>query len=163
MRLTLLVPAILPFLTACAAMPTAAGKAQETAQDLNLDTRFGRMELAVEKVAEREREAWLKRHKSWGGAIRIADTEIGGVRMRSQTEAVVTVRIAWYRLEEQELRMTALKQTYKDVDGVWRLAGETRTDGDLGLLGEPAPPPAPAVAQVKRAYYPTVRIGADQD
>lgn len=143
--------------------PNPMAKAQDVAQELNMNTRFGRMEMAIERVAAKEREEWMKRHKAWGGKIRIADTEMAGVRLPTESEAEVSVRVAWYRSDEQELRSTLVKQKFKDVDGSWQLVGETRTEGDFGLLGEPVPkePPPAEGAPPKRAHFPVVRIGAE--
>jgi hypothetical protein len=160
--------ALLPLaLTACPLTSSPAAKAQDIAQTMNLDMRFGRMESAVSAVAEKERDAWTTRHKNWGGAVRIADTEMGGVRIKTLSEAEVIVRVSWYRMDEQELRMTSVKQTFKDVKGEWRLAGEVRVDGDIGLLGEPVAPrePAPETVEGRRAskHFPSIRIGGDDE
>jgi hypothetical protein len=145
--------------------PSVGAKLQEAASEMNLNTRFGRMEMAVEKIAPKERDDWAKRHKAWGGRIRIADTEMAGTRIVSEGEADVTVRVAWYRQDEQELRTTTVKQKWKDVNGEWKLVGEARLDGDVGLLGEPpAAGAAPAASgPAPRAQFPTVRIGNDAE
>ncbi len=156
------------FLVACGAAPSATAKLQESAQEMNVNTRFGRMEMAVEKVAIKEREEWARRHKAWGGKIRIADTEMAGTRLVSETEAEVNVKVAWYRPDEQELRVTTIKQKWKDVNGEWKLVGEVRMDGDPGLIGDAPTLPAdgsgagaPAGAPAKRKVFPTIRIGGN--
>jgi hypothetical protein len=145
--------------------PSGAAQAQEAAQELNVNTRFGRMEMAIERVAVKEREAWLATHKAWGGKIHIADVEMAGVKAKGDEEAEVIVRVAWYLAEQLELRSTTLKQHWKDVNGDMMLVGETRIDGDLGLLGEKIPPPPAAAsddAQPKEpARFPTIRINGD--
>jgi len=141
----------------CVTQATGAAKAQETAQEMNLNTRFGRMELAMEHVAAKDRDAFVQRHKGWGGAVRIADAELSGLRPITKEQANVFVRVAWYRADEQELRLTTVRQIWRDHKGDWLLEAEERVEGDIGLLGEPvlqvAPPPR------EHAQFPTVRLG----
>lgn len=156
-----------PFaLAACPVAPSPQAKLQEAASEMNVNARFGRMEMAVERIAPKEREEWAKHHKGWGGKIRIADSELSGSHMTAEGEADVTVKVAWYRVEDQELRVTTLKQKWKDVNGDWKLVAEGWVEGDVGLLGE-APPPMPAApgtnAPPSRAQFPTIRIGGEED
>jgi len=147
-------------LLGCPMPPTNAARMQEAAQDLNMNARFGRMEMAIESVEPKERDAFVKRHKSWGSGVRIADTELAGAHLKSDTEAEVTVRVAWYRPTEQELRVTSVKQRWKNLkDRGWTLVGEERLDGDPGLIGDPVPE-GPAPAPHQDAHFPTIRLGA---
>lgn len=145
----------------CATTPSLGAKAQEVATELNVNARFGRLEMAVDHVVKKEREAFMERHKAWGGSIRIADTEMAGVKA-DEKEAVAYVKYAWYRPDEQELHVTTIKQTYKDVDGEYQLASEQRVDGEPGLLGEPIAPKAAKREDEEKprppARFPVVRI-----
>ena len=151
-------------LTGCPMPQTAGAKLQDSAQELVINARFGRMEMAIEHIAPKEREAWSNTHKGWGERIRIADAELAGIKVKeTETEADVLVKIAWYRADEQELRVTTLKQSWKDVNGDFMLVGERWLEGDVGLLGEKPPrmpvsnaPPAPT-------QFPTIRIGGDDN
>jgi hypothetical protein len=133
-------------------------RAQEAATDLNVNTRFGRMELAAERVAPTSREAFLARRKAWGGNIRVADYELAGFHMKGEADAEMLVKVAWYRIDEGDLRVTTLKQKWHDFKGDWRLVDEQRAEGDVGLIGEP-PPSEPAKAGTKNAQFPTIRLG----
>jgi hypothetical protein len=136
--------------------------AQEAALELNLNARFGRMEMAVEHVSPKARDQFVERRRAWGGSVRIADYDVTGLRMKGEDEAETFVKIAWYRANEGDLRVTTLKQKWKsDVKGEWKLTDEARHDGDLGLLGEP-PVPVVAVpgAAPKRSQFPTVYLGS---
>ena len=144
--------------TACPLAPSPTAKLQEAAQETNINTRFGRMEMAVDYIAPKERDEWAKRHKWWGGKIRIADAEMAGTHLTSDSEAEVTVRVAWYRQDEQELRTTGIRQKWRDLNGQWKLVGEAWLDGDVGLLGEPVVFETPAVER-PAAQFPTVRLG----
>jgi hypothetical protein len=137
-------------------------RAQETANEFNVDTRFGRMELAAEKVAPDERDAFLERRRAWGASVRVADYELAGVRMKGDADAEMFVRVSWYRVDQGDLHLTTLKQKWHDFKGEWKLVDEGRADGDPGLIGDgPAPAPAAIGAvKAKPAQFPTIRLGA---
>jgi hypothetical protein len=152
----LFAPICVATLAGCPAPPTALALGQETAQQFNQDARFGRNELMMEHVAPGARDDFLARHKSWGSGIRVADIELAGMRPHGEHELEVIVRVAWYRPEEQELRVTTVEQRWRE-QGSWQLADEKRIDGDAGLLGEIVVYQAPDAARPGR--FPTVRIG----
>jgi hypothetical protein len=155
--------ALLAFLLACFAgcHQSAPARAQEAATELNVNTRFGRMELAAEHVAPEHREAFFTRRKSWGGNIRVADYEMAGFKMKGESDAEMVVKVAWYRVDQGDLRITFLKQKWHDFKGAWRLVDEARAEGDVGLIGEPTP--APAAPPGPPARFPTIRLGEDRD
>jgi hypothetical protein len=64
--------------------------------------------------------------------------------------------VAWYRIDQGDLRQTTLRQSWHDEKGEWRLVDEASADGDLGLLGEPV---QDAPSRPKNAQFPTVRLG----
>jgi hypothetical protein len=146
-------------LSACPVPPSAAARAQEAAQDLNIDSRFGRNETAIELVAPKARDEFVKHRRGWGTSIRIADVEIAGMHLKDDAAAEVTVKVAWYRAAEEELRVTSVRQKWENLKGSgWVLASEERIDGDVGLLGEPLPPEPPAEPH-ENAHFPTIRLG----
>jgi hypothetical protein len=132
-------------------------RAQEAATELNTNTRFGRMELAAEKVAPKARDVFLERRRAWGAAVRVADYELAGFRMKGDDDAEMFVKVAWYRIAEGDLHVTTLKQEWHAFKGDWRLVEEKRSDGDVGLLGEPVPAAPPRT--IKNAHFPTIRLG----
>lgn len=135
-------------------------RAQEAATELNVNTRFGRMELAAERVAPSAREAFLARRRAWGGNVRVADYELAGFAMKGDADAEMLVKVAWYRLDQGDLRTTTLKQKWHDFKGEWRLVEESRADGDVGLIGEPATSSAQGARPPQRnAQFPTIRLG----
>ena len=79
------------------------------------------------------------------------------VRPVTDEQAEVFVKVAWFRPEENEVRVTTIVQKWKDDRGSWLLVGEERLDGDVGLLGEERPI-APAAVR-RNAQFPTIRIG----
>jgi hypothetical protein len=144
---------------ACQGVGTPASHAQEAAQNIAENVRFGRTELVLQNVAVGLRPEFLKTHSAWGGRITVADTELGNFHMSGTDDAGIDLRITWYDAGEQELRSTLLRQKWHHADGTWLLTAEERVDGDMGLLGEKVvvqtPEEAPAHAQFR-----TIRIGA---
>lgn len=137
---------------------SSPARAQEAASELNINTRFGRLELAAEKVAPSARDAFLQRRKAWGSILRVADYELSSLQMKGKDDAEMLVKVAWYRMDEGDLRVTVLKQQWHDFKGDWKLVDETRADGDLGLIGERTPT-APAPAKARQVHFPTIRLG----
>lgn len=133
-------------------------RAQEAATELNMNSRFGRMELAAEKVSPKARQGFFDRRRTWGGKVRVADYELAGLRMQGEEDAEVVVRVAWYRIDEGDLRSTVIRQKWHDFKGDWKLTEEARADGDIGLLGEAvvtAPPTGP-----RNVQFPTIHLGS---
>ncbi|HEY8089634.1 MAG TPA: hypothetical protein VIF09_17360 [Polyangiaceae bacterium] len=163
-RLFSLLPSwpLLPFaLVGCPAPTTGLAQAQQSAQDFNLDARFGRNEMIMEQIAPAERDEYQLHHRQWGTRVHIADIEIAGMKKQDDKHVDVVVRVSWYLPEQQELRNTTLKQGWHAKTTGWELLTETRLDGDYGLLGESvivAEPPAPSGP----AQFPTVRLGSAQ-
>jgi hypothetical protein len=158
MRRSLLFLAGLTVLTGCPVNhQSPPARAQEAASECNLNTRFGRMELAAERVSPQARDPFFERRRAWGGRVRVADYEMLGLRMKGSSDAEVFVKIAWYRIDEGDLHVTTLKQKWHDFKGGFQLVDESREGGDLGLLGEhvATPPPAPK----RNAQFPTIKLG----
>lgn len=138
---------------------SSAARAQEAASELNVNARFGRMEMAAERVAPKAKEQFFERRKAWGGRIRVADYEMAGMRfMKNEEDAEMLVKVAWYRVDEGDLHTTTLRQKWHDFKGDWKLVEETRVDGDVGLLGEHVVPVAPPSGP-RHAQFPTIRLG----
>jgi len=128
-------------LTACG-IPSKAQRVQEAAYELNMGTRFSRMDMALERVAKAERAGFLTRHRKWHNEIRIDDIELAGVAFRDDGDAQLFLQVVWHRMDGQDSHTTVVSQRWHDNKGTWLLAGEERAQGDVGLFGE-APPPAP--------------------
>ena len=120
----------------CLATQSKGAKLQDAAQNLNIATRFGRMDIASEMVAEKSLGDFTRRHAAWGREVRLIDVEFQGVQLTSKDEATVLVAVGWQRPDEQELRTTQLMQTWTYGPKGWKLIDESRAAGDVGLLGE---------------------------
>jgi hypothetical protein len=141
----------------CGGMLSSAGKAQEAAQNLNMDARLGRLEFALEHVDTKDRENFTKIHTAWGAKIRVVDSEITTFKMKGDDAADVNVQVSWYRPETGDLHVTVLHQNWHTVKGDWFLASEERTDGDTGLLGESVLVQEPEET-APRAQFQSIRI-----
>jgi hypothetical protein len=142
---------------ACMSPPGPMSRVREVAQEFNTNARFGQNELLMEHVSPDARESFAAHHHAWGTGVRVADVEFSGLKPRGDHDADVFVRVSWYRIEQEELLTTVVKQDWHDSAG-WQLVSEERSSGDVGLLGETvvfqAPPAAPGPAQ-----FPTLRLG----
>jgi hypothetical protein len=161
MRLVLAVSLLAASTMACGLVgQSKPAMAQEAALELNLNARFGRMEMAAEHVAPKARDQFFDRRRAWGGSVRIADYDMTGLKMKGEDDAETFVKIAWYRANEGDLRVTTLKQKWhSDAKGDWKLTEEQRLDGDLGLLGEPPVPVTATTEAPKRSQFPTIYLG----
>ena len=153
--------AVSVLLSGCAlASQSKPARAQETALELNLNARFGRMELAAEHVAEPARAAFFDKRRAWGTSIRVADYDMTGLRMlKNDEDCETTVRVAWFRAAENDLQTTTLKQKWHDFKGAWKLTEETRIDGAIGLLGEPPLASSAPTPGARRAQFQSITLG----
>jgi hypothetical protein len=143
MRLTALALAMALALVGCLAPPPASERATDAARELNVATRFGRMDIAMGRTASGVRDDFMKRRTAWGGEIRIVDVELAGLSMPDSDHALIQVDYAWVRMSEGTLRSTRIAQHWETKHGEWQLAREHREAGDLGLFGEPVKLVAP--------------------
>jgi hypothetical protein len=123
-------------LTACVVPPSATQRLAQAANDLNTAARFGRMDIALELVKDSAREDFSKRHAAWGRAVRIVDYDFGGMAMRKNGDADVTITISWQRPDETTMRTTDISQRWTDKLGGWIMISEEERGGDRGLLAE---------------------------
>jgi hypothetical protein len=123
-------------LAACMAPPTQAQRATDAARELNLATRFSRMDLALGGTSKGAQQAFLERRAEWGKNIRIVDIELAGLAMSDETHATIQVDVSWVRVNDDTLRVTRIMQAWLD-DGGWHLTREQRMAGEIGLFGEP--------------------------
>jgi hypothetical protein len=145
-------------LAGCMGAMTPRGKLDDAVQEVNMAVRFGRSDIAAERVLPAARPAFLKRHKAWGGDVRVVDIEYGGVEKITETEAVILVGFGWFRPSDGVLRSTTVRQTWRNDKGTgpWFLFDEQHAGGDVGLLGEQVEAAAPGPK--KNAQFETTVI-----
>ncbi len=130
----------------------------ESARDMNLATRFGRLDIAAERTDDESRSAFLEKRRAWGQAIRVVDIDILGVENTAPDEADVTVMVSWTRMDEGLLRATRIEQHWSNLNPRgWTLRAERRLEGDLGLLGDA--PAAEANAPRRDVHFPSRTLG----
>ena len=148
--------ALAPALAGCPMPDSAAARMQSAASDFNTDVRFGRLSLAVEKVAPKEREEFLARRRTWTGRVEIADYELISAKMVEGEDAEVVVKYDWYQLNVGDLHTSKIKQKWHSHKGRWLLEAESLDEGTPGLLGEHIEEEAPQ--PINNAQFPTVRL-----
>lgn len=124
---------------ACITPMSPRAKLDDAVQEMNMAARFGRTDVAMERVSAGTRDDFIKRHKLWGSELRVVDVEFGGLEKMAESEASVMVNFSWFRPRDGVLRMTTVRQTWVNDHGTgpWHLSAEERASGDVGLLGEP--------------------------
>ena len=149
LRLTLAATLLALVGVGCLAPATPAQRVTDAARELNYAARFGRMDLAAALAANGARSHFLERRAQWGREVRVVDVQMSGLSLEEDGKrALITVDIAWTRIDEGSLRSTRLGQVWKDQPGGWKLVRERRLQGDLGLFGEKiedVKPPSPDV------------------
>ncbi len=141
---------MLACMNGCFAPASPTMRVNDAAHDLNIATRFGKMELAVSHVDASVRTDFMARRSQWGREIRIIDVDLGSVEVRDETHALVTIDVSWVPLLDDILRSTRLTQTWEDKGQGWKLTREVRASGDQGLFGE--------VLEVRDAQRPDVHL-----
>jgi hypothetical protein len=124
-------------LGACNAPISPGQQLLENARDMNLATRFGRMDLAAEHAAPKSKDGFLARRKLWGQNVRVVDIDVEHVELNGTDEADVRVMVSWTRMDDGLLHNTTVSQKWESASsGKWSLQSEKREAGDTGLFGE---------------------------
>ena len=141
---------IVALTNACFAPASPVQRVSDAARDLNVATRFGKMDMVVSHVDASVRADFLARRAQWGREIRLVDIDLSGVEIRDETHAVVTVDVTWVPLRDNILRSTRLSQNWEDDGHGWKLSREIRLAGDHGLFGE--------ILEIQDAPHPDVHL-----
>ena len=142
--------ATVALLNACFAPASPAQRVSDAARDLNVATRFGKMDMVVSHVDASVRADFMARRSQWGREVRLVDVDLAGVEVRDETHAVVTVDVSWVPLRDNILRSTRLSQIWEDNGHGWKLTRETRLAGNHGLFGE--------ILEVQDTPHPDVHL-----
>jgi hypothetical protein len=126
----------------------------DAVHDMVDETRWGRADLAADRVAPAFRARFVRAHAGWGERIEIADLDVSAMRMaRDEESATAVLTVQWYALDTMDLATTRIRQRWERSGNHFVLAGETILAGDPRLLdlAEPSPdveaaPGAPANA-----------------
>jgi hypothetical protein len=120
----------------CLPVGAPAQQISEVARDVNIATRFGRMDVAMEHTSETHRAEFIRSRADWGKDIRVLDVELSQLELKTPESAEVLVDVNWVRMDEGMLRSTRVKQHWQNSGDDWKIEAEERLSGDVGLLGE---------------------------
>jgi hypothetical protein len=120
----------------CFAPVSPTQRVSDAARDLNVGTRFGKMDFVASYVDPQVRADFMARRTDWGREIRLVDLDLSSVAIRDATHATVTVDVSWVPLRDNTLRSTRVEQNWQDNGRGWLLVRERRLSGDRGLFGE---------------------------
>jgi hypothetical protein len=123
-------------LVGCMPLGAPSQQISDVARDVNVATRFGRMDVAIEHTSEAYRAEFLRQRAEWGKEVRVLDVELSKLELTSSDAAEVFVDVGWVRMNEGLLRSTRVKQLWQNQENDWQLDSEERLSGDVGLLGE---------------------------
>lgn len=139
---------LLVSLSGCFAPVSPMQRVSDAARDLNVATRFSKMDLVATHVDGSFRSDFISRRQLWGKELRLVDIELAGVQIEDNTHARVMIDVSWVPLSDGILRSTRVEQRWQDDGHGWKLVNEQRKTGDTGLFGEvivPANEPHPDV------------------
>ena len=137
MRSLLLVAAF--FLGSCFLQNQAAvARLGDSVNGLADETRWGRTELAVDRVATEYRAKFLESHRRWGRDFQIADTDIQRMLIDEETDnATVVVIVSWYDMRSMEANLTTIQQKWITAGRGFILESEEVVEGNAALIAVP--------------------------
>lgn len=107
---------------------------------INDETRWGRVDLAAQRVDPRFRSRFSASHARWGRQIQIADSEVTQMTLAEDGDtAISVVAVSWYQLDGMDLRVSVLEQKWKRSGNAFVLSRERVVDGDQELLAVAQP------------------------
>lgn len=118
---------------------TASERLRDSVVGYNDELRFGRQDLALQRVAPAHRGAFIGGHYRWGRGVEVADVEIVNVEATGEEahHAVSFVTIRWIATGTMIVRETLLRQEWSKHGGYYVLDDEMVIDGDESLLAVP--------------------------
>lgn len=115
----------------------------DAVHELNDGVRWRRAVLVARRVSDGYRDRFLRRHRTWGRSLHVADLEVLETRLDEgdMDRAESTVVVRWYEDGSMLLRETTVQQQWERVgpERRYALVEETVLEGDPRLFGEPAP------------------------
>jgi hypothetical protein len=120
----------------------ASAKSGDTLADsvrvYNDGVRWGRFAVAAKHVPPQERSTFVEDADERANDLKITDYEVVNVEAKGAREAVVQVKVSWYRESEGTLRETQALQTWERHGKTWWMVDEARLKGhEMPGLQEP--------------------------
>ncbi|MFT3925971.1 MAG: hypothetical protein QM778_25735 [Myxococcales bacterium] len=116
---------------------TPTSRFQDAAYTLNDAARWGQVDNATKFVSPTYLDAFVSRHREWGGPISIADADL--VRMKladDRKTATSEVALNWYDTGGVTVRNSVITQQWEAVHGNFRLVSETIRAGDTRIFAQ---------------------------
>jgi len=129
-------------LAACVPPQTPTQRLTDAAYDMNVATRFGRMDLAYPYVSEEAQPQFARHHAGWGSTLRVLDLDLAGIRSMGPDAMAVDLVVTWHPVNEMTIRQTQITQHWKLERDDWHMVEEQRVGGDPGLFPGSSPEPA---------------------
>lgn len=112
-------------------------KITDSVQNLNENTRWGRIGDAALLVEPSYRDTFVSAHQAWGSDIQLADTEIVHLQIAPDNEqASAIVTYSWYAMDTMTLHVTTIRQHWAARSGSFALTSESVIKGDPRLLAQ---------------------------
>jgi len=135
--------------TACVPPKTPIERLTDAAYELNVATRFGRLDVAIPYVAPDVQPEFARNHAHWMRQIRVVDMDLVGITPLAGDAVAVDVVISWHPLDETMIRQSQISQRWVLEEDDWRLTEERRSGGDPGLFPSDSGKPRTEVAANK--------------
>ena len=114
---------------------SSAAKLQDAVNELNDQARWGRMDLAVQRVHPAYKTDFVNIRGRWGREIQIADADIQGIQVDDEKENAVSVlTVRWYTLETMQVHDSVVRQHWRKAEGNYLLESEQVVHGSKELL-----------------------------
>jgi hypothetical protein len=143
-------------LSACVPPLTPMQRLTDSAYDLNLATRFGRMDIALPYVSAEAQPQFVRHHAAWGNSVRVVDLDLVGIRAMGEDAVVVDLVVTWHPINDMMIRQSQISQRWKLERDDWRMVEEQRAGGDPGLFPGASAEPAKQARLVPSAAPPTL-------
>ncbi len=105
---------------------------------LNDEARWGRVDLAAQRVAPEWRARFLAQHRRWGRDVRVADADVTNMELGLPDDrAASVVTYSWIDERTMELSSTTVRQIWESNGEGFRLVREEIAGGDPALLVRP--------------------------
>ena len=122
---------LLPLLPACGPS-TATTNFRDTVRSYTQQLRWGRLEGASLFIDSKKRMEWLAARRSQSRGLKITAMDIVRVRRggRLGDEAMVDLRVVWYRQDTMTLQQADWRVQWKMTNGNWQIIDESRIQED---------------------------------
>jgi hypothetical protein len=129
---------------------TPQARFQESAHTLAEAARWNHVAMAMPLLSSKYSATYLSRHRDWGGAVTIADTDLVHMQVAEDRKTATSeLSVSWYMSNGITLRQSTITQSWETERGNFRLVDEKVRQGDASLFAaaEPVTEAEPAPAQ----------------